>query len=275
MAQYGYFDHADPAPPIARDPFTRVSQCGYTASGFVGENIAKGQRSPAEVVAAWLASPGHKQNIEDPSFQTTGVGVAAGLDGAILWVQDFGGVAVGGGAPPPPPPPPPPPAPPPPAPPPPAPPAAPAPPPPVSPPKPASPGAPASQPAAAPLAVVASPAAVTPQIGSAVTPASQPVAERHKQRRTHLAAGKPQAGAAYAVRMSFGRVPVATSALAVGCRARLSGQRMRGAGEITGHAAICTWKIPAGARGEHLVVIVKVRGRHGVMLVSRARLIVG
>ncbi|MDX6573433.1 MAG: hypothetical protein QOC86_2589, partial [Gaiellales bacterium] len=93
MAQFGYFDHSDPAPPIARDPFTRISQCGYTASGFVGENIAKGQSSPSEVVAAWLASPGHRQNIEDPAFQTTGVGVAAGADGALLWVQDFAGVS--------------------------------------------------------------------------------------------------------------------------------------------------------------------------------------
>jgi uncharacterized protein YkwD len=271
MAQFGYFDHADPAPPIARDPFTRISQCGYTASGVVGENIAKGQSSPSEVVAAWLASPGHRQNIEDPAFQATGVGVAAGADGALLWVQDFAGVSVGGGAPAPPPPAPaPPPAAPPPGP--------PAPPPaaPVSPPKsPSSPSAPVSPAAAAPPAVVASSAAVTPQIGSAVTPASQPVAGRREHRRTHLVVGKPQPGAAYAVRMSFGRVPIATGTLAVRCRAKLSGKRMRGAGEITGHAATCTWSIPAGASGKRLVVIVKVSGRHGVMLVRRAHLIVG
>ena len=86
---------------------------------------------------------------------------------------------------------------------------------------------------------------------------------------------KPRAGEAYAVRMSFGRVPVATAALAVGCRARLAGARLKGTGEIAGHAATCKWKIPASARGEHLVVIVKVSGRHGVSLVRTARLIVG
>ncbi len=75
--------------------------------------------------------------------------------------------------------------------------------------------------------------------------------------------------------MSFGRVPVATSSLSVGCRARLSGKRMRGDGDLAGHVAICTWKIPAGARGERLVVTVKVSGRHGVSLVRKARLIVG
>jgi hypothetical protein len=267
MAQYGYFDHSDPAPPIARDAFTRVSQCGYTASGFVGENIAKGQSSPAEVVAAWLASPDHRQNIEEPGFQTTGVGVAAGTDGAILWVQDFGGASSGGAPPPPPAPP--------------APPAAPPPPPPApapsaSPPQAASsPSAPVAPPAAALPAVVASPAAVTAQIGSAVTPVGQPAAGRHRQRRTHLVLGKPHAGAAYAVRMSFGRVPVATSALAVHCRAKLPGKRMRGSGEIAGHTATCAWSIPAGATGKHLLVIVKVSGRHGVTLVRRAHLIVG
>jgi hypothetical protein len=70
-------------------------------------------------------------------------------------------------------------------------------------------------------------------------------------------------------------VPVATSALALGCRARLSGERLKGTGDIAGHAATCTWTIPASARGEKLVVIVKVRGRHGVSLVRIARLIVG
>jgi hypothetical protein len=120
---------------------------------------------------------------------------------------------------------------------------------------------------------------VTPQIGSAVSSASKgaetPAASDHKQRRTRLAVRKPYAGKAYAVRLSFGRVPVATSALALGCRAVLSGERMKGTGDIAGHAATCTWTIPGDARGEKLVVIVKVSGRHGVSLVRTARLIVG
>ncbi len=86
---------------------------------------------------------------------------------------------------------------------------------------------------------------------------------------------KPHAGEAYAVRMAFGRVPVATSALSVGCRARLSGKILDGSGDIAGHVATCKWKIPAGARGEHLRVTVKVTGHHGVSLVRHARLIVG
>ena len=85
---------------------------------------------------------------------------------------------------------------------------------------------------------------------------------------------KPHAGQDYTVRMSFGRVRVATSSLAVGCRARLSGQRMRGAGDLHGHVATCRWAIPAKAGGQRLAVTVKVRGRHGISLVRHARLIV-
>ena len=60
MANYGYFDHNDPAPPVARDPFTRMTDCGYSAGGAEGENIAFGQTDANDVMNAWLNSPGHK-----------------------------------------------------------------------------------------------------------------------------------------------------------------------------------------------------------------------
>ena len=117
---------------------------------------------------------------------------------------------------------------------------------------------------------------MTPQIGSAITSVSKaaPATRLHKLRRTRLAVAKPHAGTVYAARLSFGRVPVATSALAVRCHAKLSGESLKGAGEIVGHAATCKWSIPAGARGAHLHITVKVSGRHGVSLVRDARLIV-
>jgi uncharacterized protein YkwD len=270
MANYGYFDHNDPAPPVARDPFTRMLDCGYAGGGALGENIAAGQSSPAEVMAAWIASPGHRANLENPSFRSIGVGVAQGAIGPY-WVQDFAGGGASGAPPPAPPPaapPPPPPAAPPPPPPPPASQAKP----------PALPGSPAS-PADAGVQAAA-PAGVTPQIGTAIdspsaTTTTNAAKSRHKHRRTRLAVGKPHAGRMYAARMSFGRVPVATSALDVGCRGRISGKRLHSRGHIAGHAATCRWRIPANARGQRLVVSVKVRGRHGVSLVRTARLIVG
>ena len=86
---------------------------------------------------------------------------------------------------------------------------------------------------------------------------------------------KPHAGEDYAVRMAFGPVRVATENLAVRCRAKLAGKRMRGKGEIGDHVATCTWAIPAGADGKRLKLTVKVTGRHGISLVRHAKVIVG
>lgn len=54
----------------------------------VGENIANGQDTAAEVVAAWMASPGHRANILHSRYRRVGVGVAEGF-GARFWVQEF------------------------------------------------------------------------------------------------------------------------------------------------------------------------------------------
>ena len=40
----------------------------------VGENIAAGQRSASEVVAAWMNSKGHRENILNPNFKELGMG---------------------------------------------------------------------------------------------------------------------------------------------------------------------------------------------------------
>ena len=39
-----------------------------------GENIAAGQRTPAQVVRAWMHSEGHRNNILNPDFTQIGVG---------------------------------------------------------------------------------------------------------------------------------------------------------------------------------------------------------
>ena len=88
MGHYGYFDHDDPGPPAARTFAQRVRDCGADGDGF-GENIAAGQPTPESVVSAWLASPGHRENIERPIFTASGIGVA-NVGGRIFWTQDFG-----------------------------------------------------------------------------------------------------------------------------------------------------------------------------------------
>jgi uncharacterized protein YkwD len=54
----------------------------------VAENIARGALSADRMVAAWMASPGHRANILDGRLQKVGVG-AVYLRGRWTVVQDF------------------------------------------------------------------------------------------------------------------------------------------------------------------------------------------
>lgn len=96
MSAYGYFAHDDPAPPVARTAAERAHACGYPVQAMFAENIATGYANPTSVFQGWLASPGHRQNIERASFAAIGVGVARRANGALNWVQDFGSVADAG-----------------------------------------------------------------------------------------------------------------------------------------------------------------------------------
>ena len=61
-------------------------------------------RYPAAVVAGWLGSTGHRENIENPDYRVIGMGAAATGDGVVLVdggplldmaVDSRGGIAVG------------------------------------------------------------------------------------------------------------------------------------------------------------------------------------
>jgi uncharacterized protein YkwD len=57
----------------------------------IGENIADGQHTPADVVEAWMNSPEHRHNILDvPGYRTLGVGCYVDRNGRAWWVQHFG-----------------------------------------------------------------------------------------------------------------------------------------------------------------------------------------
>ncbi len=88
MATNGYIGHDDPAPPVARTAAERIAACGYR--GGWGENIAAGFATPAAVLAAWLQSPGHRANIENPAYVVTGAGASVSSGGVTTWAQDFG-----------------------------------------------------------------------------------------------------------------------------------------------------------------------------------------
>ena len=51
----------------------RLSKAGYRWS-FYGENLAAGQETAQEVVAAWMASPTHRANVLSPKAREIGIG---------------------------------------------------------------------------------------------------------------------------------------------------------------------------------------------------------
>lgn len=58
--------------------------------GWAGENIAAGQRTPEEVVEAWMNSPGHRANILNGHFNHLGVGChTTNTAYRFYWVQMF------------------------------------------------------------------------------------------------------------------------------------------------------------------------------------------
>ncbi|MFE6521914.1 CAP domain-containing protein [Streptomyces sp. NPDC057794] len=81
--------YAHTAPDGSR-PGDRAAAAGSTLRA-IGENIACGQRSPADVVEGWMNSPGHRANILRPEFTRIGIGFACGGRAGTYWTQMFGG----------------------------------------------------------------------------------------------------------------------------------------------------------------------------------------
>jgi len=87
MAKRNYFSHTS---KDGRSMEDRIVSAGYTFKGFksftIGENIAQGQQSIAEVMDGWLKSEGHCRNLMNPAFKEIGA-----AEYKTYWVQDFGG----------------------------------------------------------------------------------------------------------------------------------------------------------------------------------------
>lgn len=82
MAVNNYFDHNS---PTYGSPFDMMRSYGISYR-TAGENIAKGQRSPEEVVKAWMNSPGHRENILNSNYTHIGVGY---VEQGNFWTQQF------------------------------------------------------------------------------------------------------------------------------------------------------------------------------------------
>ena len=82
MRDKGYFSHTS---PTYGSPFEMMKSFGISYR-TAGENIARGQKTPSEVVNAWMNSSGHRANILNSSFTKIGVGYVK--DGSY-WTQMF------------------------------------------------------------------------------------------------------------------------------------------------------------------------------------------
>jgi uncharacterized YkwD family protein/spore coat assembly protein SafA len=85
MINKKYFSHTS---PTYGSPFNMMENFGLKFSA-AAENIAYGQKTPQQVVTAWMNSPGHKANILSASCTQTGVGAAKKADGTLYWTQMF------------------------------------------------------------------------------------------------------------------------------------------------------------------------------------------
>ncbi|MFB4265093.1 CAP domain-containing protein [Nonomuraea sp. GTA35] len=86
MAAKKYFDHTS---KDGRSFMDRIKAAGFTGGSGWAENIAKGQRTPAQVMQSWMTSSGHRANIMNCKYNLIGVGVAKDASGTPYWTQDF------------------------------------------------------------------------------------------------------------------------------------------------------------------------------------------
>lgn len=89
MFKYQYFAHFS---PTGVSPWHWMEQSGYTYE-VAGENLAIDFTQAEDVVAGWLASPKHKENMLRPDYTETGVAVESGnFNGStsIIVVHMFG-----------------------------------------------------------------------------------------------------------------------------------------------------------------------------------------
>jgi uncharacterized protein YkwD len=106
MVSGDYFEHDGPS---GDTPLSRMTASGYIYSSQVGYEIGEnigwgtlGLSTPRAIVAAWMASPGHRANILDAHFRDTAIGVSPHVPASLgqgqpggIYTQDFGVIITG------------------------------------------------------------------------------------------------------------------------------------------------------------------------------------
>ena len=92
MALRDFFSHTN---PNGQAPWDRMTAAGYPWTA-AAENIAAGYSSPASVMAGWMGSTGHRNNILNPNLEEIGVGYYfhspdfGSVNYTHYWTQTFG-----------------------------------------------------------------------------------------------------------------------------------------------------------------------------------------
>ncbi|PKF79926.1 CAP domain-containing protein [Vibrio sp. vnigr-6D03] len=88
MANYDFFDHDG---LDGKQPADRAKDAGY-AGNYVGENISAGRTNIHDVMAGWMSSKGHCENIMRAGFKEVGAAVVENSDAEYryYWTQVFG-----------------------------------------------------------------------------------------------------------------------------------------------------------------------------------------
>jgi uncharacterized protein YkwD len=98
MVRESFFDHVSPGGSTLAQRIKRTKYLRGVRGWSLGENLAWGTGSyttPAEIVEAWMHSPGHRRNILDRAFREIGIGIAdaapTGPRGSgATYVNEFG-----------------------------------------------------------------------------------------------------------------------------------------------------------------------------------------
>lgn len=87
MAGNNYFSHKDLGGKLAG---SRADKCGLNDWRLIGENIAwisGGGDTASRTVNSWMRSEGHRENMLNPKFKESGIGLAVTREGKYYFTQ--------------------------------------------------------------------------------------------------------------------------------------------------------------------------------------------
>lgn len=87
MADESFFGHDDPR--NGHGPAERAVAGKYRYFA-IGENLAAGPETAAQVMRLWMQSETHRAVILDPCWKEVGIAVRVGGEYGTYWVQEFG-----------------------------------------------------------------------------------------------------------------------------------------------------------------------------------------